>query len=264
MENRGKSFRAGSFLVLSFLAVLAAVGVPEADALHNYYMGGAKACDICHNLSATAVDETTYTSYILRSKLVDGQGLNLGITPDIVGCTFCHQYSTSTKSQFMPNTARMKEVKTQFSGFEGYVDPKRHHPVDRSWSMENNDNVQRNVSLGGYLVNNIVMSAWNVTDNYISWTKPAGQIACSDCHDVSLYGGDYPDHPALWDNNNTADTGSPRYNNPYMLRNVTSWTWSGGQPTGNPPDSFCLLTCHDQAAPNQAKGTSFSRGFSCR
>ena len=49
MENRGKSFRAGSFLVLSFLAVLAAVGVPEADALHNYYMGGAKACDICHN-----------------------------------------------------------------------------------------------------------------------------------------------------------------------------------------------------------------------
>lgn len=237
----------GGFLMFAVLitAFPGGMGMNEARAAHSDYMGGAQGCDACHNLAYTAVDPTPYTSYILNSKLMEIKGLNAGTTPDLMPCTFCHSYTTAARRQFMTNWNVMKEERSQFTGTEGYNDPKRHHPVDRSYDLD--DPVRRNVNLYPYEVNNITMSPWLGSDPYRSWTKPASQMACTDCHDVSLYTAAYPDHPALWNADNTPITSSSRYNNPFMLRNVTSWTWSGApsQPTGNAPDSFCLQTCHN-------------------
>jgi predicted CxxxxCH...CXXCH cytochrome family protein len=111
-------------------------------------------------------------------------------------------------------------MKTAVGPFDGRPSQ---HPVDRGWSKDSFNNV----TLGANAYTALYMSNW---DN--SWSRPADQINCVECHDANANGGIYPNHPLPGTGARAAGA------NPYMLKNTTAMD------NGHAPNSFCMTTCH--------------------
>ena len=234
MGRRGSASLAWGILAGMAFAFLG-VGRQSLAGHYSYEVSGD--CYQCHNLSPNPVATDPNTSYILNGSFLSRMKYVWGNTPEVFGCTYCHQYTGNRV---------MKDVFFPFKTGASF------HPVDLPYTLDGN----RNVIMDYYSTNEfkaIYVSNWP-GDN--QWSNYATQIDCRDCHDVNLDGATYPNHSALWTDctATTPDSSKVRYSNPFMLKNVTSanspygWANVGTvnvKVTEHAPDAFCLLTCHN-------------------
>ncbi|HEY3488486.1 MAG TPA: CxxxxCH/CxxCH domain-containing protein [Candidatus Deferrimicrobiaceae bacterium] len=221
-------FRSACAVFIVSLSLLGlSPGSASALAKHNLYPETTD-CGQCHVMSSSLVeDNTSYLRAGARSiptmKSLNGNRVpssKAAFGPKGVGCTFCH-FNTGSAT-------RMKDVLEQFNG------KMSQHPVDRTYTLDNAATT-RNVSLSANTNTTRWMSNW---DN--SWTGPANQVGCIDCHDVTnttspgTGPGGYPEH--------TDASSATRTANPVMLRGGAS-SWNGA--ISHASNSFCINICHN-------------------
>ena len=223
----GRKAAASPFLALMILSALLASG-GAAWASHSGQSNLADICYDCHTLAGMQADNNTSFINSSARTLPQMRSVNGGVSPGNYsptgrkfGCTFCHN-DTMRTILGMP----MKDA------FNPFLSKPSQHPLDRAWSKDS----FANVTLGSNIGSMLYMSNW---DN--SWTKPANQIDCVDCHDANANGGSYPNHPDPGTGSRAAGV------NPFMLRNTSAMDNS------HAPNSFCLLTCHGRSAPSPAE-----------
>jgi predicted CxxxxCH...CXXCH cytochrome family protein len=170
-------------------------------------------CIDCHTLNADLADPDTSFIQASSRSLPTMRLRNSGVAPATFGCTYCHNDPTRTGN-----------MKTAFGPFDSKPSQ---HPVDRAFGKDS----LSNVTLGANTYTTLYMSNW---DN--SWTRPASQTNCVECHDVGSVA-NYPNHPIPGTDNRVLTV------NPFMLKNVTAMD------NGHAPNSFCLTTCHAGTAP---------------
>jgi len=202
-----------AFAVILLAAGLGPAARPAAAAhFDNDVSDLASICYDCHTLNAALADNNTSFINVSTRTLPTMRQLYGSVAPQTFGCTFCHN-----------DPRRTTNMKTALGPFDSR---NSQHPVDRGYTKD----AFTNVTLGNNTYTTLYMSNW---DN--SWTRPADQIGCVDCHQMD---GEYPNHPKP-DN-------AVRTANPYMLRGgAASWNAADNHAS----NAFCLAICHAGTAP---------------